>query len=190
LILPQPVLTTLRWREPATLTAGAPWDPLNLPIIDVWCSCASVDLDQWSHDGRDTVFSFRARVFRGCWLRRAKEVGSMGKRSILALLILLAACPAVSTPSNAGTGLVRVVVFKAGLTAGAGIRSWSVNLSGTVLSFQDLWSEFGRYGWNIRQSNVGGGHELASTGRLCRHLCRCWARRRMGLGSGSCKTKE
>lgn len=44
----------------------------------------------------------------------------MGKRSILVLLMLLAACSAVSTPSHAGIdGLVRVEVVKAALIAGA-----------------------------------------------------------------------
>ena len=66
----------------------------------------------------------------------------MVRRSILALLILLAACPAVSTPSNAATGLVRVVVFKAGLTAGAGIGR-------RVLSFQGRYYRFRMLGLSL-----------------------------------------
>jgi hypothetical protein len=66
----------------------------------------------------------------------------MGKRSILALLILLAACPTVSTPSRADTGLVRVEVFKAGLIAGAGIGRG-------VLSFQGRQYRFRMFGLSL-----------------------------------------
>ena len=66
----------------------------------------------------------------------------MGKRSIPALLILLAACPAVSTPSRAETGFVRVVVLKAGLVAGAGIGRG-------VLSFQGRHYRFRMFGLSL-----------------------------------------
>ena len=44
----------------------------------------------------------------------------MVKRCLLALLIVFAACTAVSTPSSANTGHVLVKVGKAGLIVGAG----------------------------------------------------------------------
>ena len=114
----------------------------------------------------------------------------MGKRSMLALLILLAACPTVSTPSRADTGLVRVEVFKAGLIAGAGIGRG-------VLSFQGRHYRFRMFGLSL------GAAAGTSASRLSGHvanlhrpedfagpLCRCRAWRRVGLRSGSCEIEE
>jgi hypothetical protein len=76
-------------------------------------------------------------------LLAAKSEGlTMGQRAILALSILLASCPAVSTPSHADNGLVRVEVFKAGLMAGAGIGRG-------VLSFQGHRYPFRIYGLSL-----------------------------------------
>jgi hypothetical protein len=99
------------------------------------------------------------------------------KRSILALLILLAACSAVSTPSRADTGFVRVDVVKAGLIAGAGIGRG-------VLSFQGRHYRFRIFGLSL------GATAGTSASRLSGHVANLHQPGSVGLGSGSCAIKE
>jgi hypothetical protein len=70
----------------------------------------------------------------------------MGKRSILALLIVLAASPAASTPSHNDTGLVRVEVFRVGLIAGAATGHGVLSFQGRHYRFRMLGLSLGTAG--------------------------------------------